>query len=187
MNLFIDYPQPLAVPPYWLTQPVSIKSKEDASAMSASELMRTPCQCEVALLAPGKLGYWQLPFDPIITISCKNKIVKRDVLKVRQVDKERRGTVKELWTQGDYDVNISGVLMSSDDSILPEEDLKKLRAFCEYRGAIQVYSPLFTIFNITKICIEDYSFPFTKGLANQMYSIKAVSDDFETSNLLIAK
>lgn len=186
MSLFIDYPQALEIPPYWLNLPVKAKKIESADGMRSEDALRIPHQCSLTLLAPGGT-YWECPIDPVITISCKNKIVQRDVLKVRQKDKERRGSVKELWSQGDYEINISGVLISNDEDKLPEDDLKKLRALCEYRGALQVYSPLFTIFNITKICIEDYSFPFTKGVANQMYSIKAVSDDFDSSNLLIAK
>ena len=135
----------------------------DIPRSSAEELLREPHVCTLALLAPG------------------------NVLKVKHNNVERRGTVKELWTQGDYEISISGVLISNKNNELPEDDLKKLRAYCEHRGAIEVYSPLFTIFNITKICIESYDFPFTKGMENQMFSIKAVSDDFETSNLLIAK
>lgn len=174
-------------PPYWLDHPVPVKGVERAEGKSAEELIRFPHFCSLALLAPGSLGYWELPIDPLIAISCKNKIAHRGVLKVKQHNVERRGSVKELWTQGDYEISISGVLISNNDNELPEDDLKKLRAFCEYRGALQVYSPLFTVFNITKICIESYDFPFTKGMENQMFSIKAVSDDFESSNLLIAK
>lgn len=185
--MFINYPQALEIPPYWLNHPVRAKRLESAEAMHAEDALRVPHLCSLTLCAPGTSNYWECPIDPVITISCKNKIVQRDVLKVHQKDKERRGSVKELWSQGDYEINISGVLISKDDNKLPEDDLKKLRALCEYRGALEVTSPLFTIFNITKICIEDYSFPFTKGVANQMYSIKAVSDDFDSSNLLIAK
>jgi hypothetical protein len=34
-----------------------------------------------------------------------------------------------------------------------------------------------TIFNIERLVIEDFSLPFTKGVENQMYTIKAYSDD----------
>lgn len=187
MSLYIKYSQMLSSSPYRYNELVRVRSEEDLSGMSASAMLRVPCQCEVMLSVPGEMEEWVLPLDPVVAISCKNKIVKREVLKVHRIDKERRGTVKELWTQGDYEIDISGVLMSEKEGDLPEEELRRLRAFCEHRGSIQVYSPLFTIFNIKKICIEDYSFPFTKGMTNQMYSIKATSDDFETSNLLIAK
>jgi hypothetical protein len=36
---------------------------------------------------------------------------------------------------------------------------------------------LLTTFNILKIAVESYSMSFTKGLENQMYTIKAYSDD----------
>ncbi len=200
MGLFIDIPQPFAIPPYWKNHPVTAKRLESLDGCAVDCLKNAPHICALGLRLPLKIEdtpeegkkreenpYWELPIDPVITVSCRNEIVKRNVLKVKQNNVERRGSVKELWTQGDYEISISGVLINNNDNLLPDEDLRKLRAFCEHRGAIEVQSPLFTIFNITKICIESYDFPFTKGMENQMYSIKAVSDDFETSNLLIAK
>jgi hypothetical protein len=127
--------------------------------------------------------WWQFPLDPIVTISGRNVIARRNVMKIGNAEK-RRGTIKELWTQDDYEINISGVFINEWETQadyyewnLPEWDLRKLRNYCEERKTLQVQSELFTIYNITKIAIESYSLPFTEGVENQKFLIKAYSDD----------
>jgi len=50
---------------------------------------------------------------------------------------------------------------------------------------IDILSPLFDVLGITRIVIESYSLPFTKGPENQNYSFVACSD--KDWNLLIKK
>jgi hypothetical protein len=115
--------------------------------------------------------YWTLPYEPLISITGKNVIVKRNVMKSKT-----RGTIKERWTQDDYEVNIQGILISSDKDEYPEADIRKLRSYCE-ATSISVLCPLLEIFNISRLAIEDYEFPFTTGKENQGYTIKGMSDD----------
>ena len=122
--------------------------------------------------------WWTLPLDPVISVSGKNTIIRRHVLKVDNTDDgTRRGTVKELWSQDDYEVNIAGVLIGAGD--LPEDELRKLRGYMEARKVLNIQSRLLGLFGITRLAIEDYSLPFTKGMENQMYTIKGYSDDME--------
>ncbi len=123
--------------------------------------------------------WWTLPFEPLITLNGKNVIIKKQICKGSV-----RGTVKERWTQDDYDISISGILMSIENDSYPEEDVRKLRALCE-AAKLQVSCPLFEIFSISQIVVENFSFPFTSGIRNQAYSIDAVSDD--TYRLLLKK
>jgi hypothetical protein len=119
--------------------------------------------------------WWTLPLDPVISVSGKNAIVRRHVLKVDNAIENRRGTVKELWSQDDYEVNIAGVLIGAGD--LPEDDLRKLRGYMEARKVLNIQSRLLGLFGITKLAVEEYALPFTKGMENQMYTIKGYSDD----------
>lgn len=183
--MFIDFAQPISLPPYWLNHPEVVRRYEDNMFEQATALA-VPHACPLKMKWASEAAWWQFPIEPVVTINCKNNIVKRNVLKVSNVDVERRGTVKELWSQDDYEISLSGVFISTDGN-LPEADLRKLRAYCEARESVEVQSPLFTLFNIRRMAIEDYQFPFTKGLENQMFSIKASSDDFDEKNLLIAK
>ena len=114
--------------------------------------------------------WWLFPYEPQITLQGSNIIVKKQVTKGTV-----RGTIKERWSQGDYQLNISGILMGKDGSY-PTDDVKKLRAYCE-AAKVLVKSPLLEIFSINQIVIESWSIPFTAGAANQAYTIGAVSDD----------
>jgi hypothetical protein len=120
--------------------------------------------------------YWYpLPLDPVISVTCKNLIVKRNIAKTNE-DTIRRGSVKELWSQDDYEINIAGVVIGNSNR-LPENNLRTIKNLCEARQALNIRSRLLALFGIFRITIEDFSFPFTKGLENQMYTIKAYSDD----------
>jgi hypothetical protein len=116
-----------------------------------------------------------LPYDPVISIEGENNIVKRSVLKKGERER-RRGTIKELWSQGDYKITISGWLIG-EDGIMPEADLFRLRNYCEERKRIYIESDILDTFDIRYIIIESWSLPHTAGQNNQTYSISAISDD----------
>lgn len=174
------------LPPYWLNHPQVVKQIKDSN-MSKDGLLGVACSCPMKIKTEGDSEYWQLPIEPVVSITCKNIIVRRNILKTGNKDITRRGSVKELWTQDDYQVNISGMLIGEDEDELPENDLIRLKNMCENRGVLEVESKLFTIFNITKIAVESYDFPFTKGMNNQMFTIKGYSDDFSVEQLLVEK
>ena len=150
-------------------------------------LLGVQCYCPLAISWESEEEQWFLPFDPVITVRGRNEIVKRSVLKVKTGDKERRGTVKELWSQGDYEVSIAGVLMSGEEGKLPKDDIRKLRGYCEGRESVEVSSPLLTLFGIRRLAIESFEFPHTAGMGNQMYALTCSSDDFYKESLLIAE
>lgn len=114
--------------------------------------------------------WWLLPYEPQVTIQGSNVLVKKQVSKG-----EVRGTIKERWAQGDFRINISGILMG-EGGRYPSEDVKTLRSYCE-AGKVLVKSPQMEIFSITQIVVENWNIPFTSGKANQAYTIDAVSDD----------
>ena len=114
--------------------------------------------------------WWLLPYEPQVTIQGSNVLVKKQVSKG-----EVRGTIKERWSQGDYHISISGILMGEKGQY-PSEDVKTLRSYCE-AGKVLVKSPQMELFSITQIVVEDWNIPFTSGQANQAYTISAVSDD----------
>lgn len=118
----------------------------------------------------GKL--WLLPCEPLITIGYKNVLVKRSVAKGRH-----RGTIKERWAQDDYSIAINGLFTKHDTYEYPDRDLKQLKEICEARDTVDVVCPLFEMLGISRIVIESYDLPFTKGEENQNWSITAVSDD----------
>jgi len=118
-----------------------------------------------------------LPYEPLVSISGKNILVRRNVAKASGVI----GSVKERWNQADYEITITGVLMGSIitgnvDDCYPREDFERLRDYMTKAKALTVYCEPLQLLGINKIAIEDFSFPFTKGENVQAYEIKAYSD-----------
>lgn len=136
-----------------------------------------------AMVMPVKLRipdgeFWTFPVEPLVGISGGNIIAKRTVAKGKTTGKQARGTIKERWTQDDYAITIEGVLINMDNAnVYPEEDVKKLREFCETHESLDIECELLRIHDISRICITNWDLPFTKGDANQRFTISALSDD----------
>lgn len=116
--------------------------------------------------------WWLLPLEPIISISGGNTIIRRNVAKGTG-----RGSVKERWNSNDYTINITGMLKLYDEYNYPADYVSKLRKILEARETIDVKCKLFEIFDIERIAVESFDFPFTKSEENQAYTITAYSDD----------
>ena len=129
-----------------------------------------PMRCPLWMRLEGE-EWWLLPYEPIVTVNGKNVIVKKQVVKGGV-----RGSIKERWSQDDYQISISGILINPEGTGYPDKDVKQLRRLCE-AAKVQVMSPLLEIFSIDQIVIESFDFPFTSGPNNQAYTIGACSDE----------
>lgn len=172
------------IPPYWLFRKTSVNEVDSddynsIKSMSDEELEDTirtnslgiPMQQPLRLrLEESGAEEWLIPMEPMISLTGQNLIVRRHVNKGKI-----RGSIKERWCEDDYSVTIEGILMSEDGSY-PEDDVRKLRSYCE-AGHVEALCPLLEIFGISRIVIESWDIPFTSGTANQNYTIKAYSDD----------
>lgn len=123
-------------------------------------------------LVDSKTSAFTLPVDPIISLSGKNIITRRYVSKG-----SGHGSIKERWSEDDWDITITGVLIAVDAAYLGEMT-KDLRELCENgkNGLDLTCDFLNSYFDIQRIAVESYEFPFTKGAENQMFTIKAYSD-----------
>ena len=192
MGIKINFATGFEMPPFFLQNTEVVKRLDENTVFASyeyiakgivdenmkQELMDVPHFDKLMLKHENESDWWTLPFDPVISISGKNIISRRNVLKMND-SIIQRGSVKELWSQDDYEVNIAGVLIGTAGE-MPKNDLMKLRGYCEARKIVQVRSKLLRIFGIYRLAIEDYALPFTKGMENQMFTIKAYSDnDFD--------
>lgn len=121
--------------------------------------------------------WYLLPYEPFISVYGKNTIIRRNVAKI----KNSIGSVKERWSQADYEITITGVLigdfLKGDVSrCFPRTDFERLRRILTTAKQIDVQCPLLELLGINQIVIEDFSFPFSKGENVQAYEIKAYSD-----------
>ena len=128
-----------------------------------------------------------LPYEPMLSISSKNNIVKRTVAKIGSEEKQQ-GTVKERWSRDDFEIKITGVLIGSIltgdvSQCFPRNDFQKLRDILIKKKKWGIYCEPLQLLGINWIVIEEMNFPFTKGENVQAYEISAISD-FEYSLLL---
>jgi hypothetical protein len=125
---------------------------------------------------------WLFPFEPLISVSGGNEILKTNVSKMRNATGiQQSGTIKQRIIPKDYQITITGVLIGKkligkQEDCYPKDQLKPLLEFLKLAKEVWVFCPLLELLGINKIAIEDYSFPFTKGQNVQAYEIKALSD-----------
>ncbi len=162
---------------------VTVKSSEDVegsaelnSRLQSGLVENTNWIVPLTFRAVG-LTDFKFPLDPIISISSKNIIIRRYVNKSKT-----RGSIKERWSQDDWEVTISGIIIEADEDAR-NTNINQLRSFCDVAESVEVICDLFNKLDIQKIAIESIDFPFTKGVENQAFIIKAYSD--ETYTLLI--
>ena len=166
------------LPPYWTTQ----TQQEYYKARLKQNQAKYVCPLSLKLKEDSK--WYHLPIDPIVSLSGANKIIKKDVLKI-SADNIFRGSVKELFSHSDYTINIAGVLVGEDDFTYPQEDICEILRFCESPNVIEVACDFLQYFGVTKMVIDSYDFPFTKGVNNQQFVLKCSSDMFDYNSLLI--
>lgn len=174
MKSWIKVPPYIVMPQFGITDSIEGFNPELLTDQQLEEISvnakGVPMQCPLKMRLEGE-EWWQLPYEPIITINGKNIITKKQVAKGKV-----RGSIKERWSQDDYQISINGIFINPEGTGYPDEDVKELRRLCE-AAKVQVMCPLFEIFSIDQIVIEDFNFPFTSGPNNQAYSLQASSDD----------
>lgn len=169
-----------AFPPYPFTKPQFVRTV-DADGEPNSGFTNLGATEEAQIMPLGiktadESDFWILPVEPLIDIAGKNNIIRRNVAKT--TDSTGRGTIKERWAQDDYRITIIGYLRNFvNDNDYPRADVEKLRYYCEARQALSVKCPLFEIYNINQIVIEDHEIPHTSGENLQAYTITAYSDN----------
>ena len=113
-----------------------------------------------------------IPTDPMVGVSGGNTIVRREV-----ADGSIRGTVKEMWRRNDWDIAISGILMTDENGTV-EDYAARLVELVESRECLLVNCEyLNDVFGVTKIAVTQVVFNPAPGTDNQEFVIKAVSDD----------
>lgn len=126
--------------------------------------------------AEGGLISWDLPF-PLISITARKILIETHLT-------ERRGTVKELISTGDYDITIRGFLIAETNDY-PENLVTTLRNLFEANAAVKIKCPLTDIFlkrpernGSDDVVITRLNLPGLKGVKNVVpYELDLVSDE----------
>jgi hypothetical protein len=89
----------------------------------------------------------------------------------------RNGTIKEYISDGDYTINIKGVITSAAQDYYPEQNVKRLKDFCDAPTPISIASQYINMFGIKDIVIKDYSFAQVEGMRNvQPFELNCLSE-----------
>lgn len=166
------------------TVPVQIEKKfeEVKGDFTFTSVLGTP------LVMPVKINGYQLPNEPLVTITGSKKIVKTVLTGSSGEGRiQRRGTVKELISVNDYQIKISGRIVSekADASGYPVEELKQIMKLYEARKAVTIECALTQLLGIELIAISQISLPGEPGMHNnQRFEITGFSDEDFTVDLL---
>lgn len=83
---------------------------------------------------------------------------------------------KELVSNGDINISVSGYITSQYPDVYPADEVKKLRQILRYKGVVKVNNIILGGWDIDKIIIKDFNFPQEEGgKAVQRYSFNAVA------------
>lgn len=84
-------------------------------------------------------------------------------------------SVKEFITNGDYQIKVSGLLVTNGASY-PKEELGKLNAFMEAKTPIGVVHEVLDKINVRYVVVTSYSYPRAPFSNAQPYEFSCVSD-----------
>lgn len=157
------------------TAPVAIRHVAADAQAGSHENYDSPlrlCSCPLALTLPDGTERFAFPADPQVAVNGRNTLALRHVAK-----SQARGTVKELWSQDDWQVTIDAVLLADDPDSLYNL-MSALRTLLDADQPLAVESDhLQRAFAIDRIVVQTYQFAHTKNPSCQRVSITALSDD----------
>jgi len=89
----------------------------------------------------------------------------------------RNGTVKEYISNGDYQILISGMIVSQYPNVFPKEEITALRNLVELPKSLAVASSFLQIFSVHNIVVLESRFSEVMGSRNQIaFTLNCVSD-----------
>jgi hypothetical protein len=89
----------------------------------------------------------------------------------------RNGTIKEYASDGDYIIDIKGVLSTNAQYTFPEDAMTKLNNYCLAPTSIKVSSNVLARFGITELVITNLHFGQSEAMRNiQRFTINALSE-----------
>lgn len=120
-----------------------------------------------------------LPFA-VIGVRLRKSIVKTELV-------ERDGTVKEIISSNDFEINIKGIVIHPDGDVFPEDDISSLFKIYQKNSAMVMQSALTDIFipQDDSVIVEDLSFPPISGTEHaRPYEINLITDKIFTLELI---
>lgn len=110
------------------------------------------------------------PIDTVIfTVQQSKNIVKTAI-------QGRSGTIKEYIGNGDYQINIKGVICG-ENGVYPYDDVANLQQYMDAAASLPIVSQFLQQFGIYEIVVESFTLGQREGFySTQLFEITAVSD-----------
>lgn len=81
----------------------------------------------------------------------------------------RNGTIKEYISDGDYVINIKGVITIDAQDYYPEQEVKQLKQFLDAPVSLKVASSYLNRLGINEVVVKDYTLNQSEGMRNVQY------------------
>jgi len=156
-------------PPAWGLLPGIYKANNLSFPSLGKETIHS--QMPMRVKKKGATNWFTFPLEPIVSVSSKNVIVRRNVAKAKDY-----GTIKERWSQDDFEVTIEGILTNTEEKEYPESLVNQLLILFREKQEIEVDQNMLLTLGIKFLAIQAIDFPHTQGVNNQRFIIKAYSD-----------
>lgn len=89
----------------------------------------------------------------------------------------RNGTVKEYISDGDYQVNIRGLLVEQTKGVYPTDQVQEMVRLLRLQQPVQAVSPFLQLFDIYDLVVQDWRMPQLEGFQNmQPFELVCISD-----------
>ena len=95
---------------------------------------------------------------------------------VRTPIQGRNGTVKEYISDGDFEIDITGIIASKSNNY-PESEVNELIRIVKSPVSIRFISEYLQFFGIHDVVVNSYNFPQTEGVRNQQIFQLSCSSD----------
>lgn len=87
----------------------------------------------------------------------------------------RDGTVKEFISNGDYSLNIKGILFENNWD-MPKAKTQKLNRFCQVKDTVKIVHEFCNMIGIYDIVIQDFKFPYNPQINCVLFELNCMSD-----------
>lgn len=135
------------------------------------------------ITGPGQ--YWKFPYQPILSVSSSNEIIRR----FPNTSGKLRGSIKERWSEDDDEIKLQGVFLDPPyrANTIPEtvpqdfsEDMifniERLAEFKRYKKSVRIQNRLTELLGITHIAIEKVELGEYSSTRVRPFVIKGYSD-----------
>jgi len=120
-----------------------------------------------------KLNYKTLQNEDITVEEFSMGVALCDVVQSKNIVttaiQGRNGTIKEYISDGDYQINIKGVVTSAAQDFYPDQDVRRLKAFLDAPVSFKVASVYLNRLGITDLVVNNYTLNQSEGMRNVQY------------------